>query len=79
MDKILKALSKLTPDERKKIKILLQKIKTNNLADCDIVKLKGENSIYRIRSGKIRIIFIKDKTSIRLLTIERRSDTTYNL
>jgi len=79
MDKISKALKKLTAEEKKRIKIILIKLKKNSLSDFDIKKLKGHSGIYRIKKGKIRIIYKIDKDgNKRLLTIERRTDNTYN-
>jgi mRNA-degrading endonuclease RelE of RelBE toxin-antitoxin system len=77
MDKISKALKKLTDKERSIIKKILQKIQTNDFSNLDIKKLKAKSTIFRVRSGKIRIIFENSKNSIKILTIERRSDNTY--
>jgi len=79
MDKISKALKKLCPKEQKNVKNILLAIKNNSLAGFDIKKLKGRNDIFRIRKGKIRIIYRTGKNGeIFVLTIERRSDNTYN-
>lgn len=79
MYNIAKALEKLRPAERKKIKDILLKLKNNNLSHLDIKKLKGREDIYRLRQGRIRIIYrIDNKDNIFVLTIERRSDNTYN-
>jgi mRNA-degrading endonuclease RelE of RelBE toxin-antitoxin system len=64
--------------ERQKIKNLLLKIKKGDFLNLEIKKLKGHKNIYRIRSGKIRIIFHKTTTGIKILAIERRDDKTYN-
>lgn len=80
VDKIQKALNKLIDKERKKIKQILLDLRNHKLTGYDIKKLKGQDDIYRIRTGKIRIIYkINGIEEIHLLTIERRSDTTYNL
>ena len=78
MDKISKTLKKLSTKEKIKVKILLKKIISGDFSNIDIQKLKGRNDIYRIRQGNLRIIFRKRETVITILTIERRSDTTYN-
>jgi mRNA-degrading endonuclease RelE of RelBE toxin-antitoxin system len=78
MDKISKALKKLSAKEKIKVKILLEKILSGNFSNVDIKKLKGRDDIYRIRQGKLRIIFCNRETVIAILTIERRSDQTYN-
>ena len=42
-------------------------------------KLKGYENIFRVRKGKLIIIFSKEKGDIFILAIERRRDTTYNI
>ncbi len=77
MDKIKKALNKLTSKEKKMVKEALQEIEKGNFANLDIKKLKTRKDIFRIRKGNIRIIYRKIKDRFFILTIERRSDKTY--
>ena len=77
MDKIAKALKKLLPAERQEMRVILNSLKTLNFTGFDIKKLKGRNDVYRIRKGSLRIIFLKKKEKISILTIERRNDNTY--
>lgn len=78
MDKIAKALKKLTLSERKKIKEILQEIKNHCFRGLNLKKLKGREDIFRVRKGRIRIIYRMDSSgTILILTIERRSDKTY--
>ena len=78
MDKIQKALEKLTGKERKKIREILTQLKKRRMNNLNIKKLKGREDVFRIRKGKIRIIYRTDiKNNIFILSIERRSDTTY--
>ena len=80
VDKIQKVLNKLNSKEKNKIKQILLDLKNNKFTDYDIKKLKARDDIYRIRKGKIRIIYkINQGGKIYLLTIERRSDTIYKL
>jgi mRNA-degrading endonuclease RelE of RelBE toxin-antitoxin system len=78
MDKISKALKNLSDKEKKAVKFILSKITINNLAGLEVKKLKGHKNIYRIRKGDIRIIYLSQNNNIKLLTIERRGDNTYN-
>jgi mRNA-degrading endonuclease RelE of RelBE toxin-antitoxin system len=79
MDKITKALLKLSSKEKELIKTILLKIKSDSLAALDVKKLKGHSDIFRVRHGKIRLIFQRNKAGeINILAIERRSDNTYN-
>ena len=80
MDKINKALKKLTTEERETAKAILTKIDEGNFTALNIKKLKGRQDIYRVRQGKIRIIYkISDDKKIFILTLGRKNDNTYNL
>jgi len=79
MDKISKALEKLSAKEKEAVKKILLKIKSRLFFGLDLKKLKNKDDIFRVRRGKIRIIFkIESNNQANILTIERRSDKTYN-
>ncbi|OGZ23470.1 MAG: hypothetical protein A3A08_00945 [Candidatus Nealsonbacteria bacterium RIFCSPLOWO2_01_FULL_41_9] len=79
MDKIEKALQKLTPEEKKTVKDILAKLESRRFKNLNLKKLKGRDDIFRIHKGKIRIIYqLGSSSKIFILAIERRSDTTYN-
>ncbi|MBI4272313.1 hypothetical protein HY621_00465 [Candidatus Uhrbacteria bacterium] len=78
MDKIQKALRKLSDTQRAFVKEILDKLHANKTQGLDIAKLKDHYNIYRVRKGRVRIIFRIENTTIYLLKIDRRSDTTYN-
>lgn len=79
MDKIAKALQNLSPKEKELIKSILLKIKNDSLSGFDLKKLKNRDNIFRVRKGKIRIIFKKQANGqYFILAVERRSDKTYN-
>ena len=77
MDKIRKVLKLLNSKEKLIIKNILTQIISGSFKDLDIKKLKDYENIFRVRKGKIRIIFIKKDKQIKILSIERRSDKTY--
>jgi len=78
MDKIAKALKKLSPQENQIIKDILTCLKNKNLQGLDIKKLKGNNDIFRVKKRKIRIIYrLLENNDIMVLAIERRSEKTY--
>ena len=77
MDKISKALKRLSPKEQKRIKELLLKIKKRGLVGLDLKKLQGRKDIFRVRRGDLRIVFQRKNESITILAIERRSEDTY--
>lgn len=61
MDQIEKFLSKLEKKLAQKIAKVLLNIVALNLKAYDLEKMGGFKDHYRIRIGKIRIIFIKTK------------------
>lgn len=77
MDRIAKALRKLSGEERERIKAILLNLQTSRLAGLDIKKLKGRNDIFRARKGDWRIIYRQTAKGMFILAIERRSEKTY--
>lgn len=78
MDKIGKALRRLTAKERKTIQDILNKLSSNQIQSLDVKKLKGRNDIFRIRKSDIRILYqVRQDGKIFILAIERRREKTY--
>jgi mRNA-degrading endonuclease RelE of RelBE toxin-antitoxin system len=78
VDKITKAFQKFSVKERKLVKEILSKIQKFDFQSLDVKKLEGRDDIFRVRKGKIRIIYRFTKNQeVFLLTIERRSEKTY--
>ncbi len=72
-----KLLSKLSKEDREILEPLIEKVISLDWQGQDIKKLQGYQNIFRLRKGKIRIIFAKDKKEVSIISIERRSDKTY--
>jgi len=77
MDKIEKALSRLSEKERALVKELITRISKGDVLGLNIVKLKSHQDIFRLRKGDLRIIYRQAGKDIFLLAIERRSEKTY--
>jgi len=78
VDKVEKALQKLTPKERRRVKEILERLSLGEVDGLDVKKLKGRDDIFRIRKAAIRIIYRTDKNGkIFILSIERRKENTY--
>jgi len=77
VDAIDKALNKLPDKTKTELKAILNLIKQGKLSELKLKKLRGYKDIYRVRKGKMRIIFKKTKTEINVISVERRSDHTY--
>ncbi len=77
MDKIQKALKRLSAKERTRAKEILMRLGRGDNTGFDIQKLKGHSDIYRVCKGSIRIIYRQSKDDLFVLAIERRSESTY--
>ncbi|MDO8183628.1 MAG: type II toxin-antitoxin system RelE/ParE family toxin [bacterium] len=80
MDRIDKSLDKLPIKEQIKTIGIIKLIQSKKWDNLDRKKLKGYGNIYRVRSGQVRIIYQENKDStITILDVGRRNNTTYNL
>lgn len=77
MHKIDKFLVRLDPERREKVLTVLAQIRSGDFQGLNLKKLKASGSLYRVRVGRIRIIFEMDTTGIRLTDIDFRNDNTY--
>ena len=77
MDKIDKFLKKIPEETRREIHKIISLIIKGDLKSLDIKKLKGRENIFRVRRGKIRIIYGIFDGETKILAIEKRSDNTY--
>lgn len=72
-----KLLLRFNKEDRIILEDLIDKISSLDWRGLDIKKLQGYDDIFRLRKGKIRIIFYKHKIDISIINIERRNDKTY--
>ncbi len=77
MNKIEKFLKRLSPAERKEIKEIISNIVNGAYEHMDLRKLGGYASRYRIRKGRIRIIFTLYEHGAIIEKIDFRNDNTY--
>lgn len=77
MDKVDKALSRLTPKEKRHIKEIVRTLQSGRFSGLDIKKLKIGNDIFRVRRGRIRIIYQVRNDCIFILKIGFRKEDTY--
>jgi mRNA-degrading endonuclease RelE of RelBE toxin-antitoxin system len=56
-DRINKELAKLSTKEHRLVKEILLKLRRGDSKNLQIAKLKGSQDIYRVRKGRLRIIY----------------------
>jgi mRNA-degrading endonuclease RelE of RelBE toxin-antitoxin system len=77
MDKIDKALSKLTSKEKEWIKNIIKALQLGRFDNMDIKKLKGFADVFRVRKGGLRILYQLLGGRIVILKIDKRKEDTY--
>lgn len=82
MNKSQKFIQNLNSKERRKVLEAVSAIQDDSLYlyNFDLKKMKGNNNLFRIRIGRIRIIFSKiDNNETKIIFVGLRSDTTYKI
>lgn len=77
MERIDKILRALRQNERERVMFCVEKILIGDTSALDIKKLKGQEYFYRVRAGDLRIIFTKKESEVRIVSIDRKNDNTY--
>lgn len=79
MPTLRKLLSKFNQEDREVLESLIEKIISLDWRGLDIKKLQRYQDMFRLRKGRLRIIFYKYKIDIHIIDIERRNEKTYKL
>ncbi len=79
MNKIEKFVARLDKKQRDIAIKTTEKILSGKIYGLDIKKLKGINSLYRVRVGKLRFLYKVIQNNVhQIIQITNRDDTTYN-
>jgi mRNA-degrading endonuclease RelE of RelBE toxin-antitoxin system len=77
MDRLEKTILKFSQNERDQAIFIMEMIKINKLDNLDIKKLSGTSDLFRVRKGKIRIVFQKTFNENKIIYVGHRSEKTY--
>jgi len=77
MDKIDKALNELIFKEKERIKNIIKALQLGRFDNLDIKKLKGFRDVFRVRKGRLRIVYQLLGRKIIILKIDKRKEDTY--
>jgi mRNA-degrading endonuclease RelE of RelBE toxin-antitoxin system len=77
MTDIEKALARLDPEFRKRIILVFELIRRNELGGLDVIKLGGTDRRYRVRVGQWRINFTCVNGANIIKRFGRRDEKTY--
>jgi len=78
MDKILKFLKQLSKKKRERLLRLIESVLANEFKKKP-KKLKGFKNLYRVRDGKIRVVFKRDDKKNTIINIDYRKDAYRDL
>ncbi|OGM96315.1 MAG: hypothetical protein A3B86_04195 [Candidatus Yanofskybacteria bacterium RIFCSPHIGHO2_02_FULL_38_22b] len=79
MDRIDKALKKLSEKEKIWVKEITKALQSGRFDNLNIKKLKIGYDIFRVRKGRIRIIYQIRKKEVFILKVGFRKEDTYRL
>jgi len=77
MDKIDKALNKLIFKEKEQMKNIIKALQLGRFDNLNIKKLKGFQDVFRVRKGRLRIVYQLLGRKIIFLKIDKRKKDTY--
>lgn len=77
--KIDKFLAKLDALRQEKVLVALLRVRSGNLENLDVKKLKGFVLTYRVRVGQCRITFEKTQIGVNIIDIDFKNDNSYKL
>lgn len=77
MDKIDKALLKLSDKQRQKLLEAFHLVVVGQTKGLDIKKLKGQSNFYRLRIGNTRLVYKITSEEPIIIFVGKRDDQTY--
>lgn len=77
MDKLKKLLSRISERDRQELQAIIFLIMKNDLALLSVKKVSGHQNVFRVRSGRYRVIFKKEEPMPCILDVRLRNENTY--
>lgn len=77
MDKIKKALNKFSAEEQSIAAEQIHLLLIGEDRDLNIKRLKGTYNVFRLRKGRMRILFRITNGEVEILAIGNRNEKTY--
>lgn len=77
MNELQKAIARLFKEHRSTFDSLMIRLLARDFLGLNVGKLKGHKDLYRLKHGKLRIIFQMDQSGLSVLQVGLRSEKTY--
>ena len=79
MDRLSKELRKLSRKELERVSNILTQVSKGNIDTLQVKQLRGHSHMYRVRTGRLRIIYEETQNGeVKLLAVRFRDDRTYS-
>ena len=77
MNDIQKAIAKLSREHKAVFDSIMMRLLARDFLGLDITKLKGHKDVFRVKRGKLRVIFRMSHKELLVLEVGLRSEKTY--
>ena len=77
MNEVQKVLAKLPKEYKTSFDILMLRLLARDFMGLNIARLKGHKDIYRVKQGRLRVIYRMDGRNLSVLEVGLRSEKTY--
>lgn len=77
MDDNRKFISRLSPVEREQIGLVISRIIAHDTVGLDVKKLRGYSNTFRVRIGRIRIIYLQGADEVQIVRVGFRGENIY--
>ena len=77
MKKLKKLLKKLHPKDRKLAQFIINRLVARDFFGLNIVKLKSQKDLFRVKAGRLRIVYNLTDDTIIIKQVGLRSEKTY--
>jgi mRNA-degrading endonuclease RelE of RelBE toxin-antitoxin system len=78
MNKIQKFIDRLSKDKKLIVFETIDNVILGRLDNLDVRKLRGKENTFRVRIGRIRVIFVQRENGYEIIDVTNRDDNTYN-
>jgi mRNA-degrading endonuclease RelE of RelBE toxin-antitoxin system len=75
--KLDKAIARLQAKDKAVAQLLIMRIIMNDIIGLDIKQLSGHKDLFRVRKGRVRVVYRQENTRTIIVLVDLRNDKTY--
>lgn len=77
MDRLKKALAKLPKEHKANFDFIISRLLSGDFTGLQIAKIRGQKDVYRVKRGRLRVVFRIASREILIISVSLRSEKTY--